>query len=64
MISLAECKKILRNQSTKESEQATRLTDAQVTEIRSFLYMLAEINYRQFKKLQNESSNLYKGING
>ncbi len=63
MISLAECKKILRNQSKNETEQATSLTDEQVTEIRRFLYMLAEINYRQFKKQKDESSNLYTGIN-
>jgi len=49
-LSLERCKKVL-------NQDGLNYTDEEVKKIREFIYILAEIDYRLFKRKQEEKSN-------
>jgi len=59
MLSIEKCKKILNKKEKK-------YTDEQIKKLRNFLYILAEIDYNNFKEnliYEQKSNNLHKGFN-
>lgn len=59
MLSITECKKIIR---AKEKE----ITDEQINKIIELFYYWAKIEFNNYKKLNNEkaSNNLFKSVHG